>query len=450
MTNLQNSEPHDNDSPNVEFDTEPDSDAQHTPDDVASDERKPQFVTSERGRVVSIAGLTERIIEEFHIEYDDDSQALHEADTPTSRRSLLRDVADYIIGIESVQLSLADKAKILQKAYSEIFGYGPLDAYFADPTVTTISLENKPGISVRFGPASDLIAQDDLFDDWHHVRRTIKRLLKDAGAEIRSDIPIVEAGLTINNRRVSVNVVSPPYSADVMADIRVHPADPIQLDAWVQQGMMPQLAADFLRRLAKSSYGFAIVGDTESGKSTLMSSMLAETNLGEGLRSVEWAGELTLPRGATATKVQWPVGDDDGVTFTERVLEVLDAQPDAVVLDEVRADEAHAIAPLLAYEGQLRQMWVVRGASEPKRIRSAISMLARRADASRAEAMVKNLYEKLPFVIVLKRRRDRLELLEIAEWQPAEDGSGYYDYIPLIAKGWEGLERTSNTLMHEL
>ena len=441
MTNMQNSDQHDSDNNEINVDREHDNEVV---------ERTPQFVTSERGRVVSIAGLTERIIEEFHIEFDDDSLALQESDTQTKRRSLLRDVADYVIGIESVQLSLSDKAQILQKAYSEIFGYGPLDAYFADPNVTTISLENKQGISVRFGPASDLIVQDNLFDDWHHVRRTIKRLLKDADAEIRSDIPIVEAGLTINNRRVSVNVVSPPYSTDVMADIRVHPADPIQLDTWVQQGMMPELAADFLRRLAQSDYGFAIVGDTESGKTSLMSSILAETNLGEGLHSVEWAGELALPDGATASKVQWPVGDDEGVTFSERLLEVLDAQPAAVVLDEVRADEAGAIAPLLAHQGQLRQMWVIRGASEPKRIQSAISMLARRADSDHSESMVKNLYEKLPFVIVLKRRRDRLELLEIAEWQPAEDGSGYYDYVPLIAKGWEGLERTPNTLMHEL
>ncbi|MAU10980.1 MAG: hypothetical protein CL607_14250 [Anaerolineaceae bacterium] len=440
---MQNSDQHDIDNNEINLDREHDNEVV---------ERTPQFVTSERGRVVSIAGLTERIIEEFHIEFDDDSLALQESDTQTKRRGLLRDVADYVIGIESVQLSLPDKAQILQKAYSEIFGYGPLDAYFADPAVTTISLENKQGISVRFGPASDLVVQEekDLFDDWHHVRRTIKRLLKDADAEIRSDIPIVEAGLTINNRRVSVNVVSPPYSTDVMADIRVHPADPIQLDTWVQQGMMTDLAADFLRRLAKSSYGFAIVGDTESGKSTLMSSILAETSLGEGLRSVEWSGELILPNGAVASKVQWPVGDDEGVTFSERVMEVLDAQPAAIVLDEVRADEAGAIAPLLAHQGQLRQMWVIRGASESKRIRSAISMLARRADSDHSESMVKNLYEKLPFVIVLKRRRDRLELLEIAEWQPAEDGSGYYDYVPLIAKGWEGLERTSNALEHEL
>lgn len=447
---MENSDPHKSGDNEINTDQDPDNEGQLSPDDSVEIERTPQFVTSERGRVVSIAGLTERIIEEFHIEFDDDSLALQDADTQTKRRSLLRDVADYVIGIESVQLSLSDKAQILQKAYSEIFGYGPLDAYFADPAVTTISLENKQGISVRFGPASELIAQEDLFDDWHHVRRTIKRLLKDADAELRSDIPIVEAGLTINGRRVCANVVSPPFSADLMADIRVHSADPIHLESWVEQGMMPQLAADFLRQLAKSDYGFAIVGDTESGKTSLMSSILAETEMGEGLHSVEWAGELTLPDGATASKVQWPVGDDEGVTFAERVLEVMETQPASIVLDEVRADDAGAIAPLLAHEGQLRQMWVIRGASEPKRIQSAISMLARRADSAHSESMVKNLYKKLPFVIVLKRRRDRLELLEIAEWQPAEDGSGYFDYVPLITKGWEGLERTSNALQHSL
>ncbi|MCB9460059.1 MAG: Flp pilus assembly complex ATPase component TadA [Anaerolineaceae bacterium] len=439
-----------NDSENTETDFPSSDDQQHDASHEMPPGQEPHFVTTERGRVVSMAGLAERIVEEFNIEFDEASQALIEADSEAKRRSLVREVADYVMGVESVQLSLSEKARILQYAYSEIFGYGPLDLLFADPKVTTISLENRQGIAVRFGPGAELVPQNNMFEDWHHVRRTIKRLLKDAGAEIRSDIPIVEAGLRINGRAVNVNVVSPPFSADVMADIRVHPSGVIPLTAWVAHGMMNEVAADFLRRLAQSAYGFAIVGETESGKTALMSTMLSEANLGSELHSVEWAGELLLPEGAHGSKVAWPIGDNPGITFAQRIAEALESQPGAIVLDEVRADEAEAVAPLLSYEHNLRQMWVVRGASDSKRIRSGLSMLARRADSAMSEAMVTRLYERLPFVIVLKRRRDRIELVEIAEWQPSADESGYYDYVPLVAKGWEGLERTEKELCNQL
>ncbi|QPC80887.1 Flp pilus assembly complex ATPase component TadA [Phototrophicus methaneseepsis] len=411
--------------------------------------RQPKFVPSRTGHAVSLAGLVERVIEEFHIEFEDDSPALLEADTVTKRRTLLRDVAEYIFGIESVQLELTDKASIIQQAYSELFGYGPLDAFFADPAVTTILLEGEEKIALRRGPGAELKAVEPVFDDWHHMRRVMKRLLRHAAAELRDDIPILEVGLSINGRPTSVKVVVPPYTPEFTADIRVHPAQVVTLDDMVRDGMLPDVVARLLRAVAKSPHGFMVVGDTESGKTTLMTAMLAEIGPSSHMHSVEWTGELRLPEGATQHKVQWPVGDEEGVGFAECVQQVLDEEPNALILDEVRADGAEAIAPLLANEVAPRQMWVVRGASDPKRIRSAMGMLARQAGPHQPEAMVQALYERLPFVVVVKRRPDRLEVMEIAEWQPRADAE-YPDYVPLVARGWDSLERTSHPIQHPL
>jgi hypothetical protein len=114
-----------------------------------------------------------------------------------------------------------------------------------------------------------------------------------------------------------------------------------------------------------------------------------------------------------------------------------------MILDEVRADEPESIAPLLRESNAPRQIWNFRGPSDAKRLRSALGMVARRADVSRPEDMAAALYERLPFVVLVKRARGQIQLRGIAEWQ-FPPGSDYPDFVSLMEPGWEGLELTGS------
>ncbi|MBL8120796.1 MAG: hypothetical protein JNJ78_24965 [Anaerolineae bacterium] len=128
------------------------------------------------------------------------------------------------------------------------------------------------------------------------------------------------------------------------------------------------------------------------------------------LIAVERAGELFLPAGAERLVVQWPLGSRPGVTFGEQIARALERQPTCLLLDEVRADEPLAIAPLLQLPNPPRQIWSFRGAIFTKRLQNALGMLARRAEVGAGETLIRALYERLPFVVTVNRVGERLRL----------------------------------------
>ncbi len=399
------------------------------PEEESSNEQLPEFVPSLPGKLVSIGGLLERIIEQFNAEFDEMSERARAFETVTQRRAILREISEYVFAVESVRLSPSERARLLAMAYSEIFGYGGLDPYFEDERVTTIALEGAHKLSVRYGAGGELTPVPSVFDGQAHLRRTVLKMLRDADTEQRPEHPILELGLVVKGRRVRVSVVFPPLSAEISADVRLHPLQPVTLDDWQKAGVLTSDVATFLRALAASPHGFVVVGESESGKTTLLSALLSY--LPNMTASVERAGELAMPEGAPRYLVRWAKGERSTVSFAECVRAALDAHPDCILLDEVRADEVEAIAPLLQYEVVPRQIWAFRGTADAKRLRSALSMVARLADRSQPEAMVTALYQRLPFVVALKRRRGSLALVEVAEWQ-YPPGEVYPDYVPLF------------------
>jgi type IV secretory pathway ATPase VirB11/archaellum biosynthesis ATPase len=414
--------------------------------------REPKLLSSRLGtRSMSVAALIERIVGAFNEEHGEgkaESPAMKDADTPTKRMKLLLATTDYVLAVESVQISQNEKADILRRVYSELFGYGPLDTLFADERITTISLDGMDKASARYGHG-DLIPIGPLFEDNQHLRQTLSRLLRDARAELSEEQPFVEAGLRVEGRPVCLNLMTPPITIQLRADIRVHPKTLPTLDDLVAQNFMPTEAAALLRALTQSPQGFVIVGDTESGKTTLLSVLAQLLPEPDKLASVERAGELRLPIGAQQWVVRWRFGEQKPVSFVEQVSAALENQPKTILLDEVRADQPEAVALLLTQPEAPRQIWSFRGASDANRIRSALGMVARRANPTQSEAMVHALYERLPFIVAIKRTKGTLQVRGIAEWQ-YPPGAEYPDYVELLTTGWEGLEFTGKRPTHPL
>lgn len=411
--------------------------------------REPNLLASRMGtRMVSQAALLERIVAAFIDEHGGDSVPLREADTEGKRLSLILATADYVIGVESVILSPAEKADLVRKAYAELFTYGPLDPLFEDERITTILIEGSDKTSVRYGHG-DLTALGPLFEDENHMRKVVRRLLLDSGAELYPEEPIIEAGLRVGRRPVSINVALPPVSFQITADIRVHPSQPLALDDLVRSEIMTNQAASLLTAIAQSPHGVVIIGETESGKTTLLGVMARIIAASTSMIAVERTGEMHLPDAVERLTVKWPSPERERVTFGEQVYAALEKAPLCIVLDEIRTDEAQAIAPLLTSENPPRQLWAFRGPTDSKRLASALGMLARRSDSGGGEALVRALYERLPFVISVRRTKERLQLRSIAEWQ-YPDGADYPNYVELMEAGYDGLVLTGRHLLRAL
>ena len=407
----------------------------------ADEGREPDFVEGRLGtRMVSRGALLERVVAEFIDEHSNNSPALLDADTESKRLKLVLSTVDYILGVETIHLAQGEKAELIRRAYAELFTYGPLDTLIADDSITTILLEGVDKVSVRYGHG-ELITLDPIFEDEAHLRKVMRRILLDAGTDFDSGESIIEVGLTVNDKRVGVNLALPPVTFQITADIRIHQSKLPTLDDLVTSGFMSGKAKQMLEAIFKSSHGCVIVGDTESGKTTLLS-VLATLLDNRTVMSVERTGELSLADDVERFIVQWAIPDEkETITFGDQIKNALEEGSTVLLLDEVRADEPQAIAPLLSNDNVPRQIWTFRGPASSKRLISALGMLARRGDPTQSETLVHELYRRLPFVITLRRSKKGTFLYGIGEWQYRE-GSEYPDFVELMAQGWEGLELT--------
>lgn len=398
--------------------------------------KSPQFIPARAGtRMFSLAALIERVIAQFVREHGDSSPALNEAVTKADRLKLLRDSMQYVLAVESVMASLVEQAEIMRQAYSELFAYGPLDALLEEDHITTIALEGWQKVAVRQGH-DELTVAEPLFESYEQFNRIIARLIRNANAQLRPDVPYLETGLVIDGRRVCVTLFTPPAVSEITVVLRLHPRTLPPLENMVQSEKARQL----ITAIARSAHGAVIIGEVETGKTTLLAHLARLAGVSNGI-AVERAGELHLPEGIKRLTVQWDIDDEGGITFSDQIRAALESNPSLLLLDEVRNDEPGIINPLLMMPDPPRLLWTFRGTTNSKRLAAAFGILVRMRDTANGDALMHALYERAPFVLAVRRREGRLMLQSVAEWQFHPD-SDYPALVELMATGADGLEMT--------
>ena len=155
-------------------------------------------------------------------------------------------------------------------------------------------------------------------------------------------------GLTIEGRHVDLRVVTLPSVHGESIVIRILDKDSTQLDLETL-GMPEQELARF-RRAFNQSYGAVLVtGPTGSGKSTSLYGALGELNTPErNVITIEDPVEYEI---AGITQVQ--VNPRTGLTFAQGLRAMMRADPDVVMVGEIRDKETAQIAVEAALTGHL-------------------------------------------------------------------------------------------------
>lgn len=385
----------------------------------AAGDHDPRFLAGS-GRV-TLAALRERVELQFSAETAARPDILQAMDEP-ARRDLIRELVDYVLTMEAITLSRADRLSVLDTLYKDLFSLGPLDVYLSEPTVTEIRIEGADRIYVRHG-SDELAPVDAHFDDQVHLERIIERTVVTAGAELNEREPLLEIGVMFAGRPARLTVALPPVSPVMHAALRLHPKDPLTLADLVEAERLDDSAARLLGAILKGGHGLMIVGDAGAGKTTLLQTLLSEAPGSNTL--VERAAELKIPDGFTRLAVIPPTTSQDPVTFPDQILKALKTlqgqsqhERSWLILDEVRFDESVAMWEALTADGAPRCLWAFRGATDPLRLRTAFGMSVRRARQGIDQAQIHSaLLDRLPFVALLARREGKLKLLGISEWQ---------------------------------
>ena len=245
---------------------------------------------------------------------------------------------ERVIASEHVPLTRAERQRIVSTVSDDILGYGPIEAFLADPTVTEVMVNGLKPIYVEVG--GKLARTDARFTTDEHLRRVIERIVSEVGRRIDESSPMVDARLPDGSR---VNAVIPPLAVDGPAlTIRKFSKHAFDVDDLIGLGTVTQELVEFLARCVEGRLNIFVSGGTGTGKTTLLNVLSSMIPDDERIVTIEDAAELQLKQEHLVRLESRPsnIEGRGEVTARDLVRNALRMRPDRIIVGEVRGGEA--------------------------------------------------------------------------------------------------------------
>lgn len=242
-----------------------------------------------------------------------------------------------LIRSEQTVLTAQEKSFLSDQIKHDVMGYGPLEEFLNDPTVTEVMVNNAKTIYIeRGGKVFPTTAQ---FFDEGHLKRVIEKIVGEVGRRIDESAPMVDARLPDGSR---VNAIIPPLAINgSKLTIRKFSADPYTVNDLINFGTITPGIASFLEACVRGRLNVIISGGTGSGKTTLLNVLSSFIPADERIITVEDSVELQL-RQAHVIQLESRPQNIEGkgqVTIRDLVRNCLRMRPDRIVVGEVRGGE---------------------------------------------------------------------------------------------------------------
>jgi pilus assembly protein CpaF len=242
------------------------------------------------------------------------------------------------LNTDETPLSPSDRSTLERQIADDILGYGPLEPFLNDPTVTEVMANGADQLYVeRAGMIEETTAA---FLDDAHLLRIIDRIVSQVGRRIDEASPMVDARLPDGSR---VNAIIPPLALrGPSLTIRKFSRNALTIDDLVRLGTLDEGAADLMAQCVRGKLNILISGGTGTGKTTLLNAVSAFVPVGERIVTVEDAAELRLlQRHVVSLESRPPNVEGEGeIRIRELVRNALRMRPDRIIVGEVRGAEA--------------------------------------------------------------------------------------------------------------
>lgn len=232
---------------------------------------------------------------------------------------------------------------LVERAYRNIAGYGPLTELLEDDDVWEIMV-NAPDLIFVKRHSGGSGFHGEVFHDNDHVVRTVTKLLDDSGASHRKldQAEGLQDAQLDSGARVHIVHGDIARGGNLMINIRKFSGVAINsLDELVRRRSLTRAAADFLGAAVRSRLSIVFAGAPGAGKTTLLSCCAAE--LDPTLRAViaEEVFECDVPLMNVASMQTRPARPErDEVDLRRLVAGFLRMAPDVAIVGEVRDKEA--------------------------------------------------------------------------------------------------------------
>jgi pilus assembly protein CpaF len=336
---------------------------------------------------------------------------------------------DYKRGLRD--FDLADPSMVVERAYHNLAGYGPLEPLLADDDVWEIMVNGPDAIFVRRHRGQSGY-HDEVFHDDDHVVRTLTRILDGAhGSHRKLDAAegLQDAQLE-GGARLHIVHGDVAREGHVLVNIRKFTGLPLRsLDELVAREMLDRGAAEFLRACVRARLSIVFAGPPGSGKTTLLSCCAAE--LDPGLRVViaeeVFETDIALPNVAHM-QTRPARADRREVDLRRLVAGFLRMAPDVAIVGEVRDREA---LPLLLTLSSGVNGFTTIHAGSARQALSRLRFICQLADATQElplSALNTLVSEAVDVVVYCTRTGERVrvsEVIAVEDLQTAADSASF-------------------------
>lgn len=244
---------------------------------------------------------------------------------------------------------------IADRMSNEISGYGPLEKYLNDPTVTEILVERFDRIAIE----KDGILQEteDSFSSEEDLRLVVERIVMPLGRRLDISSPTVDARLPDGSR---VCAVIPPIAVDG-TQISIRKFKPgITLDQLIKFGALNSKLKEALVKCVTGRLSIVVSGGTGSGKSTFLNALSPYIPEQLSIITIENPVELQFehPRVRRWEARPANIEGKGEVSIRHLVITSLRSRPDIIIIGEVRGSEAYDLMQALntGHDGSMTSM----------------------------------------------------------------------------------------------
>src|SRR6195952_4559719 len=248
-----------------------------------------------------------------------------------------REAVDEAIALDKTPLTRQERAQVAREITDDILGYGPLEPFLRDETITEIMVNGSSNIYIE--RRGKIVETEAAFVDDQHLLRIIDKIISRIGRRIDEASPMVDARLPDGSR---VNAIIPPLAVSgPTLTIRKFRRDPLRMEGLLRFGPLTPRAAQLLEACVRGKLNILISGGTGSGKTTTLNVLSGAIPEGERIITIEDAAELQLRQEHVITLESRPANIEGKgmVSIRDLVRNCLRMRPDRIIVGECRGPE---------------------------------------------------------------------------------------------------------------
>lgn len=281
---------------------------------------------------------------------------------------------DSLLNEQNYPLSIPEKQQLLNEVMDEVFGFGPLEQFLRDPSISDILVNGPHQIYIEREGRLELT--DVSFLDDKHLMRVISRIGTNVGRRIDESMPMLDARLPDGSR---VNAIIPPLAlGGPTLSVRRFGADPIDIHRLLELTSLTKEMAFFLQACVQCKMNILVAGGTGTGKTTLLNALSKWIPSGERVVSIEDTAELQLQRDHVVRLETRPPNIEGRGEITQRDLlrNSLRMRPDRIIIGEVRGEETLDMLQAMntGHEGSMTTVHANNPRDALRRLENMVSM----------------------------------------------------------------------------